>query len=135
MSLTLSTQDKVDIRRHMGYGFLGAGQPGLNYFRYFPQYQTMEWRMDNLIDEEIQVLQDTYLPVLNQLEMQPAGAGDGSVNDTLDTDRAAVWYHNKDEVGDRFALYQTYRRQLCNLLQLPPGPFYDIGGGTVRMYV
>ena len=135
MSLTLSTQDKVDIRRHMGYGFLGAGQPGLMYFRYFPHYQTMEWRMDNLQDEEITVLQDTYLPVLNQLEMQTAGAGDGADNDTLDTDRAAVWFHNKDEVTDRAALYTYYRKMLCNVMQLPPGPFFELGGSTIRMMV
>jgi hypothetical protein len=42
----------------------------------------------------------------------------------LDTDQAAVWKHNKDEVRDRAGLFDNWRRRLCG----PPGP--DLASGN-----
>jgi hypothetical protein len=47
----------------------------------------------------------------------------------LDTDAASVWKHNKTEVAERRALFNYYRRRLCELLNVPPGP--AIGGGNM----
>lgn len=128
--MALTNQDLVDVRRHCGYGFLGAGTHSLMYWRFFRFYNTLEFRMANLQDEEVSLLQDTYLPNLNALEMAPATA-----SDNLDTSRAAVWFHNDNEVTDRMALYGTYRKMLCDVMQIPPGPFFQTSGCTVRMSV
>lgn len=129
-TLSLTEQDKVDIRRHCGYGFLGEGNHSLMYWRYFRHFNTLEYRLDNLQDEEITLLQDTYLPMLNDLEMQPYSA-----SDNLDTSRAAVWFHNDNEVVDRMELYRNYRVLMCNLMQIPPGPFFSPLNNSVRMTV
>jgi len=40
----------------------------------------------------------------------------------LDTAEASVWIHNPDEVEERTALFDNWRRRLCGFLGLPPGP-------------
>lgn len=134
--MALSTQNMVDARRHMGYGFYGStGNVSLMYWRYFPEYNTLEYRLNNLATDEENVLINTYLPTLNQLEMQSAAAGNGTSSDTLSTDQAAVWTHNKNEVDDRIGLYNYYRKLLCNVMQVPPGPYFGTARSSVRMYV
>ena len=67
--------------------------------------------MNNLAVEEETTLIDKYLVILNSLETDIPTA-----SDNLDTDRAAVWYHNKNEVRDRFALYKLWAIRLCDFL-------------------
>lgn len=128
--VALATQDQVDTRRHAGYGFLGAGERSLMYWKYFQWYSVIEYRMANLLQEEVDLLVDTYLPNLNALEMSTATA-----QDNLDTSRAAVWVHNDNEVADRAALYTYYRGLLCAVLQVPPGPWFAGTSNSVRMLV
>lgn len=54
-----------------------------------------------------------------------------SATDNLDTDQAAVWVHNKNEVQDRMKLYRLWRRELCGFIGVPPGP--SLGDGSISM--
>lgn len=132
MTLTLSTADKVDIRRHMGFGFLGntpKGGGSLTFWRYFPEYQNLEWKMDNLVDDEVALLQGQMIPFLNQLEQDIYKS-----RENLDTDKAAVWFRNDQEPWDRQDLYNYHRALLCSFMQLPAGPFFVASSGSmVRM--
>ena len=40
----------------------------------------------------------------------------------LDTDVAAVWMRNRNEVTDRIALFNYLRRQVCAFIGIAPGP-------------
>lgn len=46
-------------------------------------------------------------------------------------DVAGVWHRNRSEVSDRTRLYNQWRRQLCGLLGIPPGPSLGNGVSTV----
>ena len=99
----LTNQQKVDIRRYCGFSVFGndttASPPAWGY-RYYAQYLILEYRMNNLSTDEETTLENVYLSNLATLEAAiPTASGN------LDTDRAAVWYHNKNEVSDRFKLF------------------------------
>lgn len=64
-----------------------------------------------------------YLTKLAALE---TAVTDSSEN--LDTDQAAVWYHNKNEVSDRMKLYNLWRREMCGFIGIHPGPALGPGG-------
>lgn len=106
----LTEQQKIDVRRHCGlpvYGNgLGASPPSFGY-RYYQWYLILEYRMNNLDPHEEVTLINVYLANCNAALNAIQGA-----SSNLDTDRAAVWYHNKYEVRDRFQLYKLQ----CNLL-------------------
>ena len=127
--MSFTDAQKTDIRRHCGYPAFGAGG-GAQFagWRFYQAYGLLEYRMNNLSAAEEAVV-TTYLATLTTLEAAiPAAA------DNLDTDKAAVWTHNKGEVRDRVALFNGWRRRLCGFLGLPPGP--DLAGaGTVTMVV
>ena len=112
----LTEQQKIDVRRYCGFGVYGNGNtaspPSFGY-RYYPWYLTLEYRMNNLAPEEEITLQNVYLANLNQLE-----AAIPTSSDNLDTDRAAVWYHNKNEVRDRFALFDLWCKRLMQFFGL-----------------
>jgi hypothetical protein len=118
---------RTDIRRFCGYPAYGAGNSGFQGWRFFQVYGLMEYRISNLTgSEEAVVLQ--YLATLNQLELAiPAAAAN------LDTDRAAIWQHNADEVRERASLFDDWRRRLCAFLGLPPGP--GLGDGGIALVV
>ena len=107
---------KVDIRRHAGFPVFGNGStaspPGFGY-RYYHQYLIFEYRINNLSIDEETTLIEKYLNYCNSLELDITTA---TVN--LDTDRAAVWYHNKNEVRDRFQLYKLWCVRLTDYLQV-----------------
>lgn len=108
--MAFTEQQKIDIRRHCGYPVFGnrnsASPPALGY-RYYSWYMILEYRMNNLAVEEETTVINVYLATLNSLE-----AAIPTATDNLDTDRAAVWYHNKNEVRDRFALYRLWANRL-----------------------
>lgn len=134
--MALSDTDYADCRRHTGYGFFGLDtNPSALYWRYFREFAMLEYRMSHLRPEEMALLQDTYLPTLNTLEMSPASVGLRGDDDNLDTAKAAVWSWNTNEVADRISLYVHYRKMLCNLLQIQPGPFMTGVTNSVRMVV
>ena len=112
---TLSEAQKVDVRRFCGYPAYGAGAAGFQSWRFFQAYGTLEYRMNNLAAEEVAVVVN-YLATLAALEVAiPEASGN------LDTEAAAGWQHNANEVRDRAALFDQWRRRLCGFLGLPPG--------------
>lgn len=125
--MAFTDAQKVDIRRHCGFPVYGS-QVGSNAgYRYFQSYGTLEFRMSNLTAAEEAVVV-TYLTSLTTLEAAIAASGAN-----LDTDVAAVWTHNKNEVRDRDRLYKLTCRRLCGALGVPPGP--NLGDGTTRLVV
>jgi len=114
-------QQKTDIRRFCGYPAYGATADGSGW-RFFTAYGALEYRMNNLSTNEVAVVV-TYLVTLNQLEVAVLGA-----SDNLDSDAAASWTHNPNEVVDRLRLFDGWRRRLCAFLGVPPGEGLGLGG-------
>lgn len=112
----LTDTEKTDIRRFLGYPAIGADASGRSSWRFFDVYGQNEWRMNNLSAPELQQVR-LYLSQLYPLETAILGA-----SDNLDTDRAAVWQRNRNEVSDRTGLYNLWRRRLCGFLGIPAGP-------------
>jgi hypothetical protein len=123
----LADSDKVDIRRFCGYPAFGSEPGGFTGYRFFQAYGLLEFRMNNLTANEIAVV-ETYLTTLRQLE---SGVPGSATN--LDTERAAVWTHNANEVRDRTLLFDDWRRRLCNFFGVPFGPGFVTG--TLRVVV
>ena len=117
-----SDAEKADIRRFCGYPAYGGTPSGFQSWRYFQVYGLLEFRLNNLAPAEAQTVR-YYVGTLYGLESAVLGA---SAN--LDTDQAAVWKHNKDEVRDRAGLFDNWRRRLCGFLGIPPGP--DLASGN-----
>jgi hypothetical protein len=118
--MTLSAQQCTDVRRYMGFSVSGNidSQP----FRE-PVYSnetlaslSLDYRLANLAAEEENTLINYYLAnlYLREAEIQEASCN-------LDTDQAAVWKHNKDEIRDRRELFDQLRRDLCDFLGFAPG--------------
>lgn len=126
---TFVDADLVDIRRFMGYPALGTGIIVFPFPWWFKYYQAVEVRLQNLTTNEAAVVQ-TYLTSLRTLESAIVSA---SAN--LDTDEAAVWKHNKDEVKDRNALYDQWRMRFCGFMGLPPGPDLSNAPGSGKMAI
>lgn len=116
--------EKTDIRRFCGYPAYGAGAAGFQSWRFFQAYGLLEYRLNNLAAAEETVIRN-YLTTLYPLESAiPQAAGN------LDTDQAAVWTRNDQEVRERQALFDDWRRRLCGFLGVPPGPALASGGGV-----
>ena len=117
--------EKTDIRRFCGYPAYGMGAAGFQGWRFFQAYGLLEYRLNNLAPAEEQVVRG-YLGNLHPLENAiPQAAGN------LDTDQAAVWTRNAEEVRDRQGLFDDWRRRLCGFLGLPPGPALGDRGITL----
>jgi hypothetical protein len=129
MSVTAPTAfsdgQKVDIRRFCGYPAYGAGAAGFNSWRFFQAYGTLEYRLNNLAPAEIAVTLQ-YISTLATLE-----AAIPPASDNLDTESAAAWTHNQNEMADRAALFDNWRRRLCGFLGVPPGPALSDAGVTL----
>lgn len=129
MTLSLSTQDKVDIRRHTGYGMFGDNfsNNSLVYYQFIRQWAMLEYRMAHMIDEEVTVCQ-TYIAQCNSLE-----TAIWSVDTS--TKKAAVWTWNDNELGDKLELYTIARKQLLSFLQMTPGPWFVSSAASNSMSV
>jgi hypothetical protein len=114
--MAFTDTEKTDIRRFCGYPAFGAGNSGFQSWRFFQAYGLLEFRMNNLSDAEAVVVR-RYLGTLTVLENAVPRA-----SDNLDTDQAAVWTRNRDELRDRVRLYDDWRRRLCGFFGIPPGP-------------
>lgn len=126
-------QEKVDIRRFCGYGtFGGITSPAFGY-RFFQAYGTMEYKLNNLAAEEEATLRAIYLTATVSLYVLEAALYGTSAN--LDTDQAAIWYHNKNEQRDRERLFNKMRSDLCAFLGIPKGPDLAESTGGIRVVV
>jgi hypothetical protein len=119
--------EKVDIRRFCGYPAYGAAPTGMQSWRYFQIFGLLEFRLTNLSDAEIAVVR-RYLGTMATLELAIP-----SVSENLDTDQAAMWTRNKDELADRIRLLDEWRCRLCGFLGISRGP--ALTGGSVHLVV
>jgi len=117
--------EKTDIRRFCGYPAYGGSPAGFESWRFYQAYGLLEYRMNNLSCAEETVVR-RYLANLNALEAAVPMAAQN-----LDTEQAAVWTRNKEEVSDRTALFDDWRRRLCSFFGLPPGPGLTSSGITI----
>src|ERR1700679_2513032 len=118
--MTLTNQQVVDTRRYCGYSV--TGNTTSTPYRE-PAYSdvtlaslSLDYRLANLAPEEENTLTTYYLA---NLYLREAEIQDASCN--LDTDAAAVWKHNKDEIRDRTDLFNQLRRDMCDFLGFAPG--------------
>jgi hypothetical protein len=123
--MAFTDTEKTDIRRFCGYPAYGATASGFGSWRFFQAYGLLEFRMNNLTDAEAIVVR-RYLGTLTVLEFSVPRAGDN-----LDTDQAAVWTRNRDELRDRTRLFDDWRRRLCSFLGIPAGPTLADSGITL----
>ncbi len=127
---TFTSAQLVDIRRFCGYPAYGDGAVVFPFPWIMKQYLALEYRLQHISTDEGNVVVNTYLTNLYTLESAVPGAGAN-----LDTDEAAVWKHNKNEVRDRLALFDDWRRRLCQFLGVPPGPQMAAQGGGITLVV
>ena len=125
--MTFSEAEKTDIRRFCGYGSYGATSTVNTGYRYFTNYGLLEYRMNNLQTSEEAVVRDKFLVNLIKLEedlLLTAG--------NLDTSKAAVWTHNKNEQADRENLFTSFRVRRAQFFRIP---FGESGSGNIRIVV
>lgn len=127
--MAFSAGERTDIRRHCGYPAYGVGASGFNGWRFFQAYGLLEYRVQNLAAAEEAVVRG-YLAQLASLEADIPAAGA-----RLDTEQAAVWTRNPNELGDRAALFDDWRRRLCGFLGVPAGPALGERGNSIAMVV
>lgn len=125
--MAFSDAEKTDVRRFCGYPAYGVGASGFQGWRFFQAYGLLEYRLVNLAAAEEAVVR-SYLSQLRALELAVPLAGQN-----LDTEQAAVWTRNPNEIRDRSRLFDDWRRRLCGFLGLPPGP--HLGDGSVALVV
>lgn len=125
--MAFTEAERTDVRRHCGYSAYGIGTGGFQGWRFYQVYGQMEFRLNHLSGSE-EVVVRRYLGTLQALERAIPDA-----SETLDTDTAAVWTRNKNELADRIKLFDGWRRRLCGFLGLPPGP--AIPDRSIRMVV
>jgi hypothetical protein len=114
--MPLTDAEKTDLRRFCGYPAYGAAPAGSQSWRFYQSYGLLEFRMNNLSQSELAIAR-RYLGTLVGLEVAIPQSGGN-----LDTDQAAVWTRNRDEVQDRSRLFDDWCRRLCAFFGVPPGP-------------
>jgi hypothetical protein len=112
-STALTDDEKVDVRRFCGYPVYGPTPNSFDNWRFFESSGLLEFRMTNMTGSELQRLRK-FMAVCFKLEDDIWGSADN-----LDTDSASVWVHNRNETGDRLALYNRARRDLCGFMKVP----------------
>lgn len=118
--MSFTAAELVDIRRFCGYAAYSTFGATLE-----SDYGLLETRLAGMSADEEAVIRTVYLANLTNLETAiPA------VSDNLDTDQAAVWHHNKDELRDREALLDCWRRRLCGFIGVRPGNGLKSGLGA-----
>lgn len=123
---TFTDAQLVDIRRFCGYPVYGSGAVVFPAPWVMKQYMALEYKLQNISSDEASVLMNTYLTNLYTLESAIPATGAN-----LDTDKAAVWTHNRDEQRHRDCLFDSWRMRLCQFLGVPPGPNYGYDYGCV----
>jgi hypothetical protein len=126
----LTDAQMTDARRFAGYAVPGTTVVlDANNDTVFVQYgavtMSLYTRLTSLSASEEAVLTGVYLANLNGLEVAVPLAGDN-----LDTEVAAVWTHNANEVRDRLALLAQWSLRMCVFLGVAPGPGLQVGPGS-----
>jgi hypothetical protein len=103
--MALTAIEYLSVRRHAGYP---AGEA---------TDDPVAAAVLTLTAEAEGIIRTTFLPPLNSLEQAIIGSGEG-----LDTNKAAVWERNPQELLERSMLYRAQRLALCAFLGVPAGP-------------
>ena len=114
--MAFTEAERTDLRRHCGYPAYGAGAVGFQGWRFHQAYGLMEFRLTRMSGAEEAVARQ-YLAQLAALETAVPETGA-----TLDTAQAAVWKRNPEELRERLALLDDWRRRLCGFIGVPAGP-------------
>jgi hypothetical protein len=125
--MAFTDTEKTDIRRFCGYPAYGEGPAGFQSWRFYQAYGLLEFRMNNLSTAEAAIVR-RYLGTLTVLELAIPRSGEN-----LDTDEAAVWTRNRDELRDRAGLFDNWRRRLCGFFGIPAGP--ALADGSITLVV
>lgn len=128
--MALTDDQMAAVRQHAGYGVVGTTMPingnsDVVYQAFGMIEMSLYTRLTTLTSVEEARL-TTFLTTLDTLWAAIASAGAN-----LDTDKAAVWTHNRDEVRDRTRLYRDEARRMCAFLMLPPGPGLGAAGISI----
>ena len=130
--MALTNAQMVAVRKYAGYQLAGTTMPitddqDLVYCQFGFVTMSLHKRLTTLdADEEADLIASYLTPLaLRQSEIQGAAAN-------LDTDVAAVWTHNKNEVAERRAMFNSLRRDMCDFLGLPYGPALQTTNRMVR---
>ena len=120
-------QERRDIRRFCWYPAYGQGASGFQSWRFFTAYGVLEYRLTNDSAEDIQQAR-LYLSQIYPLEQALLTASAG-----LDTEKAAIFTRNPQEMSERRQLYTEWRMTLCGFYEVPPGPAYAaaVGGRII----
>ena len=126
--MALTAAQMTDCRRYMGYQAVGTTmtineQSDLVYASFGMVTMSLYTRLTTLTASEETVLTG-YLTQCAALETALYTS-----SDNLDTDAAAVWTHNKNEIADRAALFNRWRFMICKFLGFPAGEGLT-GAGT-----
>jgi hypothetical protein len=121
----LTDQERVDVRRYTWYPAYGPGPSGFQSWRYFQSYGMLEYRLTNMAPGEFGVLR-YMLGNLAMLEAALPAASGG-----LNVGVASVFTRNPRELLERKQLYDYHRRELCNFMGVPPGPYGCGSGGSI----
>ena len=123
--MAFTEAEKTDIRRFCGFSAYGAAAVGFQTWRFYQVYGLLEFRINNLSDSETAIVR-RYLITLTSLECAVPRAAEN-----LDTDQAAVWTRNRNELQDRANLFDDWCHRLCGFLGIPPGPALGSSGITL----
>lgn len=114
----LTSAQITDVRRYTGYPTALVTLRGSD---------AMDTAIANLTDDQTAVVTSVFLAPLRASE-----AALLAMQGNLDTDKAAVWTHNRNELADRQAQFYDACYRLASFLGVPPGPnFVGFGGGVV----
>ena len=127
--MALTDAERIDVRRYCGYAMFGNSSSGYQGYRFFTAYGTMEYRMTNATDNEIIQIRNLLAKI--------STADDAIVSsaDNMDTDSAAVWVHNKNEVRERIEFFDYWRDRLCRFFGIPHGPDFGDSSNTRAIVV
>lgn len=112
----MTDEQKVKARQHMGYPIFGDGSPQASGYRFLTHYGTMEYKFNHMSPSE-EAIVVTHITECDALEAAIFTSGSN-----LDTNKAAVWERNPNEIRDRQQLYRLRRLDLCAFMGVPPGP-------------
>jgi len=124
----LADSERVAAREFCGYSVYGSGPGDATFARFMISYRTLEYRLTAMTPEEIAITRD------HLAACQAAKLGWRAGADNLDTDQAAIWYRNRDEMPDRRLYYRECRMDLVRFLGLPPGPELA-GSNSIQLIV
>ena len=129
--MALTSAQMLDVRRFAGYQAASTVSPlaphnDIVYQSYGMVTMSLYTRLTTLDADAETVLISKFIEPLNTLEDVILTA-----SDNLDTDVAAVWTRNKNEVRDRAALLNNLRVRMCEFLGMKPGPNLINSGNMV----